>query len=349
MASSLRDNPAWASARGLVLLSALAFGAFLLVWLLAVQTEIGQRIDQGALAGGRQTPETARDAADNLLRVVSIGSLVAATAALSALAWLRRRPGLLLIPAAVIGLSLFATEAFKHIIFERPDLITDPKLRANSYPSGHTTVAVAIGLSAVLIAPPRLRTAVGFAAAALAATAGVFVVTADWHRPSDPIGSYLLTLSTAAACMAALRLWIPAQRTRTHRAVSARAGAARLELSAMLAGAALFVGSLVIASLRYGAEVDWNRFQAAFLLAAAVIVVVAGLAVAALLRALEPGGAADGRRSRLASWPPSQDRDAPPPGATRPRPERSADERPPNEPGRDRNGGAGQLRRGEPV
>jgi hypothetical protein len=348
MATRLRDDPAWASARGLLLLSALAFGLFLLVWLLAVQTEIGQRIDQAALEGGRQAPESAQDAADRLLRLVSIGSLLAATAALSALAWLRRRPGLLLIPAAVIGLSLLATEVFKYVVFERPDLITDPQLRANSYPSGHTTVAVGIGLAAVLVAPPRLRTTVGFAAAGLAAVAGVFVVTADWHRPSDPIGSYLLTLSTAAACMAALRLWQPAGRTRVHRAVRARDGAVRLELAAMLAGASLFVGSLVIASLRYGAEVDWNRFHAAFLLAAAAIVVVAGVVVAALLRALEPGIGAGRGRSRLASRPPSQDRGAAP-RPRRPRQERSADERGSFEHGCDRDGGAGQLRRGEPV
>lgn len=348
MERALRDNPAWASARGLILLSALAFGAFVVVWLLAAQTEIGQRIDQAALEGGRQAPETAQDAADRLLRVVSIGSLLAATAVLSALAWLRRRPGLLLIPVAVIGLSLLATEAFKLVIFERPDLISDPKLRANSYPSGHTTVAVGIGLAAVLVAPPSLRTAMGFAAAGLAAVAGVFVVTADWHRPSDPIGSYLLTLSVAAACMAALRLWHPGGRTMAHRTVRARDGALRLELTAMLAGAALFVGALVIASLRYGAEVDWNRFHAAFLLAAAVIVVFAGIAVAALLRALEPGIGAGRGRSRLASWPPSQDRGAPG-SPRRPRQERSADERGPFEHGRDRDGGAGQLRRGEPV
>jgi hypothetical protein len=272
----------------LLVLAAIAFGAFVLVYLLAVQTELGQRSDDAALTGTGVVPERAQGAADKLLRVVSVGSLLAATAVLSVLAWLRRRPGLLLIPAAVIGISLLATELFKYVIFTRPDLGLDPYLIDNTYPSGHTTVAVSIGLAGVLVAPSHLRPTVALAAFALAAAAGVFVVTADWHRPSDPIGSYLLTLAVAATCMAYLRGRAPAAVTGVHRrAGSLGSGSAlRLELVALLSGAGLFVGSLVIASLRYGAEVDWNRFHAAFLLAAAVIVVFAGLVVAALLRGL---------------------------------------------------------------
>ena len=341
-------NPRWASARNLLLLSAAALVAFLVVYLLAVQTELGQRADEAALTGSQQAPERAQDAADKLLKVVSIGSLLAATAFLSALAWLRRRPGLLLIPAAVIGLSLIATEAFKLVIFERPDLVVDPGLVGNSYPSGHTTVAVAIGLAAVLIAPPRLRTPVAFGAASVAALAGVFVVTADWHRPSDPIGSYLLTLSVAAACMAALRLWLPARATRSHGLPQARADAARLELTAMFAGAALFVGALILASLRYGAEVDWNRFHAAFLLGSAVTVVTAGVVTAALLRALGAGAAGNPRQSRLASRPPSQERHESA-ADTRSIQERRADERGAFEDGRDGDGRAGRLGGGQPI
>ena len=73
----------------------------------------------------------------------------------------------------------------------------DSRLAGNSYPSGHATVVVEHRPRLrSLIAPPRLRTPVGpSGAASVAAAAGVFVVTADWHRPSDAIGSYLLTLA----------------------------------------------------------------------------------------------------------------------------------------------------------
>ncbi len=279
-----------------MLLAVAALLAFAAVYAIAVQTEIGQRADEAALAGGRSAPDTAGDAADRLLRVVSVGSLIAATAVLSGLAWLRRRPGLLLIPAAVIGISLISTELLKHVLLTRPDMVSDPKLVGNSFPSGHTTVAVSIGLAAVLISPARLRPLVAFAAAALAAVAGVFVVTADWHRPSDPIGSYLITVAVAAACMAALRAWRPAAVTRSEAIPAApRRYAQHLEVVAILAGLAVFVGAGVVASLKYGADIDWNRLHAAYLLASGAIVAAAGLTVAALMRALEPPEQAPGR------------------------------------------------------
>jgi membrane-associated phospholipid phosphatase len=291
--------------RRLLALSALALLAFFILYALAVHTELGQRADEAALAGGRAAPEQAQSAADRLLRVISVGSLLAALLVLSGLAWLRRRPGLLLVPAAVIGTSLVATELLKHVILTRPVLLADPQLLGNSYPSGHTTVAASIGIAAVLIAAPRLRGAVAFAAAGLAAAAGVFVVTADWHRPSDPIGSYLLTLSVAAAVMGLLRASRPADATAAQELPRAAAPtAARLELAALLAGLAVFVGAGVVASLRYGAEVDWNRLHAAYLLAGAAIVIAAGLCVAALLRALgrpPPGARRSDRFPRRAA------------------------------------------------
>lgn len=276
--------------RRLLAVAGIALVVFFGVYALAVGTELGQKADDAALTGGRSAPEQAQTTADELLQIVSIGSLVAAIAVLSGLAWLRRRPELLLVPAAVVGLSLFATEAFKLVIFERPDLVLETKLPENSYPSGHTTVAISIGLAAIIVAPPRLRGIVGLGAALLAAAGGVFVVTADWHRPSDPIGSFALTLAVTALIVAALRIWRPERDTGSMRAVDGGGGshAARVEVTTLLLGAALFVASLVIASLKYGSDVDWNRFHAAFLLASVVIVIAAGLSVGALLRALGP-------------------------------------------------------------
>ena len=276
--------------RRLLVLAGVALVVFFAVWVLAVGTEIGQEADDAALTGGRAAPDRAQTAADNLLRIVSVGSLVAAIAVLSGLAWLRRRPGLLLVPAAVIGLSLVATELFKHVILERPDLAVTSKLPDNSYPSGHTTVAISIGLAALIVATARLRGLVGLGAALLAAAGGVFVVTADWHRPSDPIGSFALTLAVTALVLAGLRMWRRSREGAEGELETAEHGvaspAARVEITTLMVGAALFVGSGVIASLRYGSEVDWNRFHAAFLLASLVIVAAAGLTVGALLRAM---------------------------------------------------------------
>ncbi len=283
--------PPWASPRRrrLVGLSLLALVAFLAVYGLAVQTEIGQRADEAALSGGGEVPARAQQAADRMLRIVSIGTLVAAIAALSAAALLRGDPLMLLVPAAIVGLSLIATEAMKLWLLGRPDLVADPALIGNSYPSGHTTVFTSIGLAALVVAPPRLRGAAALLAWAMAAGAGVFVLTAEWHRPSDPIGSYLLTLAVTAAVLAVLdtkgrALIAPAaqDRPRTGPTELAR----RVEWTAAAASVGLFVGAVAFATLRYGPEVDWNRANLAFLLASATIVITAGLTVGALLRAI---------------------------------------------------------------
>ena len=146
--------------RRLLVLGAMALVAFLLIYLLAVQTEIGQRADQAAFKGGTQTPQRAQDAAGDLLRIVSVGGLVISILLLGGVAALRRRPSLIAVPAAVIGATMISVEVLKHLVLQRPLLLAAPEFVSNTYPSGHTAVAISIGLSAVLVSPPRLRSLV---------------------------------------------------------------------------------------------------------------------------------------------------------------------------------------------
>ena len=268
-----------------------ALVAFFTIYGVAVRTQVGQRADEAALVGGHVAPQRAQSGASRLLRFVSVGSLGAAVIALGALAWLWRRPWLIALPAAVVGLSLLATELFKLVILTRPDLWPST-LNGNSYPSGHTAIATSLGLSAVLIAPERLRGIVAIAAAIFAGGVGILVVTADWHRPSDPLGSFALCLAISAAVVAALDAWEPAKTEATRadgRAPpSATALARRLEGAAIVGGILLFVAAVLIAALRYGPDVAWNRPHAAFLASIAAILVAAGLTVGGLLRALSP-------------------------------------------------------------
>jgi membrane-associated phospholipid phosphatase len=266
-----------------------ALVAFFGIYGVAVQTEPGQHADEAALAGGRSAPQRAQSGASRLLRFVSVGSLAAAVIALGALAWLWRRPWLIALPAAIVGMSLLATEAFKLEIFQRPDLWPS-SLNGNSYPSGHTTIATSLGLSAVLIAPTRWRGWVALGAALLAGGVGILVVTADWHRPSDPLGSYALTLAIAAAIVAVLERWGPrelaAGRAEGPAPPTATVLARRLEAAAIGTGIILFVGAVLLAALRYGPEVAWNKPHAAFLGATVAILIASGITVAAMLRTL---------------------------------------------------------------
>lgn len=266
-----------------------ALAVFFGIYGLAVHTEVGQHADEAALVGGRSAPERAQSGANRLLRFISVGSLVAAVLALGALAWLWRRPWLIALPAAIVVVSLLATEAFKLVIFHRPDLFPST-LNGNTYPSGHTTIATSLGLSAVLIAPTRWRGWVALVAALLGGGVGILVVTADWHRPSDPLGSYALCLAIAAGLVAGLQRWGPrelaAGRVEERAPPSATVLARRLEAAAIATGALLFTGAVLLAALRYGPDVAWNKPHAAFLGAVVAILVAAGITVAAMLRTL---------------------------------------------------------------
>jgi sugar phosphate isomerase/epimerase len=176
------------------------------------------------------------------------------------------------------------------VILTRPALLANPDFINNTYPSGHVTVAISLGLAAVIVAPPALRGLVALLAAIGAAGFGVFVVTAGWHLPSDALGAYAITLGVAAAVMAAVYGFFPDARAGEREAGrergSARAIATRLEVAALLGAVGLFAGAIVFASLRYGGDVNWQRVDAAFLAALAAIVFAAGITVAALLRGL---------------------------------------------------------------
>jgi len=142
----------------------------------------------------------------------------------------------------------------------------------------------------VLIAPTRWRGWVAFAAALFAGGVGILVVTADWHRPSDPLGSYALCLAIAAGLVAVLQRWGPRELAAGRAPPSATVLARRLEVAAMATGVLLFIGAVLLAALRYGPDVAWNKPHAAFLGAVVAILIAAGITVGAMLRTLpEPG------------------------------------------------------------
>ena len=85
----------------------------------------------------------------------------------------------------------------------RPDLLPS-SLPNGSFPSGHVTVAMSLAMALVLVAPPALRWAAAAVGSAYAIGVGVAVVLLDWHRPSDVLGAYLVTVIWTALVAAAL-------------------------------------------------------------------------------------------------------------------------------------------------
>ena len=175
-----------------------------ILYLVAVRTGFGQRIDNAALEG-RTMDRLVQDAVDRTLDSVSVTSLVLATVALIVLALLRRRPRLAIgIGVLVVGANL-TTQVLKDGL-DRPNPLELGAGRIGltlpTFPSGHSTVAMSLALALVLAVPARLRVPVGIVGLAYAVLVGAATLTGAWHRPSDVLGAYLVTLVWAAGVSA---------------------------------------------------------------------------------------------------------------------------------------------------
>jgi hypothetical protein len=152
------------------------------------------------LQGRRALDPRAVDAAARLLTTIDIASLALMGGAIVMVALVRRRPRLAVGAGTLIAGSVLTSEVLKRAVLTRPELgITDALRTKATYPSGHTTVAMSLGLAAMLVTPKRWRVAVGLLGAAYASAIGIALVATGNHRPSDPIGAaFVVTAWTAA-------------------------------------------------------------------------------------------------------------------------------------------------------
>jgi len=136
------------------------------------------------------------------LRGATRWSILALALACGLLALLRPRLGLWLGAVIVIGGATLSAQVLQHDVFTRP--VGDPG--ANGLPSQHMTVALSVGLAAVLVAPAAWRSIVVIGVSAAATLAGVALVLGRWHRPSDVIAAVFLCLVWAAVGLVAAAL-----------------------------------------------------------------------------------------------------------------------------------------------
>ena len=204
----------------------------LLVTALSVVGVVGMRLLHHTGAGRRFDIAAGRDAATALsdshvehamsivLDTVSVGSLLLVGGAFVVIALIWRRVDLAIAGAVLLGGSLATTELLKLRLHSPPEV--PDRLRA-SYPSGHATVALALGLTVVLLAPPTLRTLAVAVAIAYAAIVGGALVFTAWHYPSDVGGGFFV--ATAWAAVAAQLVHSPAERPLPLRPLAALAAA----------------------------------------------------------------------------------------------------------------------------
>jgi membrane-associated phospholipid phosphatase len=186
------------------------------VYLVAVRTTWGQRADTDALEGRAADRPRIQEATGDLLATISIASIVLVGGTIVLVALLRRHP-LVALGAGVVILGANVTTQMLKEALRRPDLVADEVLGPpNSYPSGHTTVAISLAVAAVLVAPGAIRDFVAVAGTGYGALVGAATVTSGWHYPSDAVGAYFVAVAWGAA-VAALILWLRGSRRRRRR------------------------------------------------------------------------------------------------------------------------------------
>lgn len=272
---------------------AIACGLGLLVaYVVFVRTHAGQRVDEAALSG-RLASAHARRAADQLLTTISVGSLALALVVLAGQALLRRRLALAFAAVVVVLGAVVLTEVLKHLVLPRPELVPTA-IDHNSFPSGHTTIAFAVGIAAALVAPPRWRRTVAAGALLYGTAIGIATIAAGWHRPSDVAGALLVVTGWAAAVVLAVALVDPDAfgGDRVDEPGAARSTWARghdLEGYVLLAATALAAGWILTVAIvgghRVGA-IELTTLNAAFVAACGCVAALATVLLAALLAVL---------------------------------------------------------------
>jgi membrane-associated phospholipid phosphatase len=263
-------------------LAAVAAALVVVVYVVAVRTGWGQRLDATALRGRHVLDARAVQAAGRLLATIDVASLAFVGAAIVVVSLVRSGPRLALGAGAVIAGSIGTTELLKKVVLSRPGLgVVDALGHHNSYPSGHTTVAMALGVAAMLVSPRRWRVVVAVVAILYASAIGVAVIALAHHRPSDAIGAALVVTVWAAAIASVLA-------GRTERGPHDRPSPAPPGL--LVAGGALVVVGLVglaatIAAIRTD-RLGTIELGGAFAAASAAIVGTVVVTVAALILAL---------------------------------------------------------------
>ncbi len=174
--------------------------AFGFVYWFTVQTITGRQLADAALRGAELTRSPAAASVEATLDVVSATALIAAVAAIAvvALIRMRRTSGL-----AAIGLLIAANASsriLKAYVLQRPDLGLAESTPAtlNSLPSGHTTAAFSIGVAALFVVPPLLRSVTAALGILFSSAVAIAAMSAGWHRAADSLASFFLVTAWAA-------------------------------------------------------------------------------------------------------------------------------------------------------
>ena len=197
------------SALVLCLVTGLAcLGLAALVWWAAVWTVPGQTYDDMALANFRGFLDQAPliKAYLGLFTIPYATVVICVVLGLVALVVvLVRRRWWLLGQVAVYALVVYGAARVLKRFLPRPVLIHVQASAANSAPSGHTILALAVVLALLCVVPRVWRAFVALVGFAFDLSVGCSLVQGGWHRPSDVVMGILIPTGLCLIALAATR------------------------------------------------------------------------------------------------------------------------------------------------
>lgn len=265
--------PAMAHRPASALLAALGCALLaVLVWVLALNTDLGRAADAAAYAGfvSLQGSMAAR-VADAVAALCNVAPYAFLSSAIVLAGLALRGPRHAVAASALLVVPCAVTQVLKPALAMERAAMRGPNgigVEPASWPSGHSTAAMALALAAVIVAPVALRAAVAVAGGLFAIAVGYSVVLLGWHMPSDVLGGF--AVAGAGAGVATAALWASDPRP----AAAAATAAGREWLPRAWLAAALVAAGVVVAAAvaRVVVSIPSPQHQAAFLAIAAAIV-----------------------------------------------------------------------------
>lgn len=181
--------------------------AFVAVYLVFVQSYIGQVIDERAFVGADEWKGGLIDFAHTFLNALPVAAVIIAAVFTIVIVLVRRNWAVFAVAIAAAVAANVSTQVLKYAVLSRPEKGVDAL--ANSLPSGHTAVAASAALVVFLVSSPRLRPLAAVVGSVFAIAAGASTLVEQWHRPSDVVAAMLVVAfwgCIAGILLAALRL-----------------------------------------------------------------------------------------------------------------------------------------------
>jgi membrane-associated phospholipid phosphatase len=209
-------------------------------------------------------------------------------------ALLRGRPRVAITLGAIMLAANETTQLLKPLLAGPRDPVSWIPITSASWPSGHATAAMSLGLCMVIAMPARRRPLVAAAMTAFALAVCYSFLELGWHYPSDVLGGFLVATVWTLLGVAGLSVYEARRPALAARAASAERptlsiGEALVPAAVLLCAAAVLVGLIVLA--RPHQVLDYARIHETFVIGAGVIAALGLTLASGLMLVLRRGDA----------------------------------------------------------